>query len=388
MTKTEEDFFKFNNVSNHQIDISKQKLIQSIKSMNIPNLNSYSIVGNISRDKIMEILTTMSNKKKRAIGCFMGMIVGDALGAPLEFSNLNYNPTDLIINMHNSAKFGLMAGQWTDDTSMGLCLADSLIINHEFNPFDVMLRYIGWWNCGYNNAFRYDYTKKIKHSVGLGGNISSSLKIFMETGIDFTKSGDINTSGNGSIMRNAPIPVAYHDNPELAIKIAHLQSKCTHQGHEASECASILTWICVSWINNNNIPLQEIISNYNPIISNSNISKLLSSSSSGDWNWKNKNFKYNEKRAKAQPDYIGSYSTDCLAMALHIIYYTPNFFEALIKAVNLGGDADSLGSVVGQLAGAKYGYNSIPIRWLQSILYWDQNTILYRAHLLYENKFF
>ncbi len=186
-------------------------------------------------------------------------------------------------------------------------------------------------------------------------------------------------------MRNAPIPVAYHDDIKKAISIAHLQSRCTHQGDEASECSSLLTWICVCWISNPDFELKHILESYKPLKENSNIKLLLKSS--GDWAWQNKTFKYNKLRADTQPDYIGSYCTDCLAMALHVITYTNNFFEAVVKAVNLGGDADSLGSVVGQLAGAKYGYESIPIQWIQSVHYWDQGTILFRAHLLYENKF-
>lgn len=383
--KNTEDYFAYKKISNHQIDVGEQKLIQSIKTLNMPNLNSYSIVGNISKEKIAEILTNACGKKLRALGCFMGMVVGDALGAPLEFTNLDYNRKNPIINMHNTSKGDLKAGQWTDDTSMGLCLTDSLLVKKCFDPFDCMLRYLAWWNCGYNNAFRYDYTDKFKHSVGLGGNISGSLKNFISKGTNYTTWGNAETSGNGSIMRNAPIPIAYHDKPERAVKIAHYQSRCTHQGHEASECASILTWICVNWINDKKLSLNQILSTYNPIIPNKNISKLLSSS--GDWNWKNENFKYNKERAKAQPDYIGSYSTDCLAMALHIITYTDNFFYALVKAVNLGGDADTLGSVVGQIAGSKYGYEQIPIQWLQSVAFWDSNTILYRAHLLYESNF-
>ena len=383
----EEEYFEYVKISKHQINTNTHKLIQTIKSNKASsiNLNHYSIVGSVPMYKQVEILSSMSEKKSRALGCFMGMMVGDAMGAPLEFSKLDYNPKKIQTHMHNSNKFGLKAGQFTDDTSMGLCLADSLLMKKQFDPHDVMLRYLAWWYCGYNNAFRYDHTNSLAHSVGLGGNISGSFKKFMELGLDYTTWGDSNTSGNGSIMRNAPIPVAYHDNPTKAIKIAHLQSKCTHQGHEASECASILTWICVCWISDPKLSIDTIISTYQPQIPNSNITKLLSSK--GDWNWKNPHFKYNKTRAEAQPDYAGSYSTDCLAMGLYIISNTTNFFEAVVKAVNLGGDADSLGSVVGQLAGAKYGYNSIPIQWIQSVHYWDQGTGLFRAHLLYENKF-
>lgn len=74
--KKEEEYFSYVKISNHQIDVSKQKLINLIKSKNIPNFNSYSIVGDVSKDKIIEILSSMNNKKSRVLGCFMGMVVG------------------------------------------------------------------------------------------------------------------------------------------------------------------------------------------------------------------------------------------------------------------------------------------------------------------------
>jgi ADP-ribosyl-[dinitrogen reductase] hydrolase len=329
-----------------------------------------------------EILLNSSKRKLRALGCFMGMAIGDALGAPIEFQELDYTRTG-ITYMQNNARFNMKAGQYTDDTSMGLCLADTLLMNKGFDPFDVMLRYIAWWYCGYNNAFRYDYKHK-KRSVGLGGNISQSFDTFLESGINYTDCGDNHTSGNGSIMRNAPVPLAYFHNWNRALEVAHLQSKTTHQGDEASECARILTWICLKWINDPNETLENIIREYKPHTTNDSIHSLLSSS--GEFDWKNPKFRYNNKRAFEEPNYIGSYSVDCLCMAMHCVNYTNTFFDALVKAVNLGGDADSLGSVVGQLAGAKYGYNEIPIQWLQSVYYWD-DTMLYKAHLLYENEF-
>ncbi len=185
----DEEYFKYDKISKHQIDVKTQKLINLIKTNNAPNLNEYSIVGNIHMDRISEILSSMCEKKSRALGCYMGMVIGDAMGAPLEFSNLNYNHKNIQTHMHNSEKFGLKAGQFTDDTSMGLCLTDSLLIKKHFDPHDVMLRYLAWWHCGYNNAFRYDYTKKIKHSIGLGGNISGSFMKFKELGLDYTPWG-------------------------------------------------------------------------------------------------------------------------------------------------------------------------------------------------------
>ena len=116
---------------------------------------------------------------------------------------------------------------WTDDSSMGLCLADSLIVkNGSFNPQDIMRRFLAWWYCGYNNASMYQKTKSI--SWGLGGNISDSFENYISNPVDFTTAGGDKgkyISGNGSIMRNAAIPIAYHNDLNLAMENAKKQSK-------------------------------------------------------------------------------------------------------------------------------------------------------------------
>merc|ERR1719197_1072308 len=100
------------------------------------------------------------------------MAVGDALGHPFEFMPAQDTPQrakfDLdTFSFHNENNtFGLARGQWTDDASMGLCMADSLIAQHGFDGSDMRIRFWCWWNCGYNNAFRLDDTRE--QSVGLG----------------------------------------------------------------------------------------------------------------------------------------------------------------------------------------------------------------------------
>ena len=73
---------------------------------------------------------------------------------------------------------------------------------------------------------------------------------------------------------------------------------------------------------------------------------------------------------------------DGLAMALHILYTTDNFKDAMLRAVNLCGDADSLGSIVGQIAGAYYGLDSIPENWITTLNKWDNNEIALRGYIL------
>ena len=101
----------------------------------------------------------------RACGALLGMAVGDALGAPLEFMAVRHRGTPPSLDDQGrllpgaSARnvFALKPGQWTDDTAMGLCLADSLLASgFRLRPSDLMLRFNAWWLAGYNNAFAHD----------------------------------------------------------------------------------------------------------------------------------------------------------------------------------------------------------------------------------------
>ena len=109
-------------------------------------------------------------------------------------------------------------------------MAESLLECKGFNAFDLRVRFSNWWNFGYCNAFGNDEDRPDKRSVGLGGNISLSFSEFQKKKSEYTTSGDLNTSGNGSVMRNAAIPVFYHRNMEKALEFSRKQSKTTHQG--------------------------------------------------------------------------------------------------------------------------------------------------------------
>ena len=364
--------------------IKKQKSSIYFLKTSIFDKQKYKNIKNEFNSKVH-----FSKIENSCIGSMLGMAIGDAMGATVEFQPLDYN-YNKIKDMDNSIQgnFNLKVGQWTDDTSMGLCLADSLITKEgEFHPRDIMMRFILWWHYGYNNAFRNDIPR---HSVGLGGNISGSMRSYILNNgkYKFTIFGDKFTSGNGSIMRNAPIPICYHNNMQLARTFAYLQSKITHQGDEAAGCCELLTFIIVKILNGNN--LKEILNNLGNDFECKcqSVNYLANSKQEGNdknrnWNWKDINFKYSEERVRRQPGYIGSYCMDGLAMALHVLYYTDSFKDAILKVVNLRGDADSVGSVVGQIAGAFYGLNNIPYNWIKRINQWDNNEIALRGYILY-----
>lgn len=113
-----------------------------------------------------------TEKELRAMGSMLGMAIADAMGHRFEFAPLVYCEKPELVDMGKGigGSFKLKPGQWTDDTSMGLCLADSLLVcGGEWNPHDCMHRFLSWWHGGYNNAFRYD--KPRRSSCGLGGNV-------------------------------------------------------------------------------------------------------------------------------------------------------------------------------------------------------------------------
>jgi ADP-ribosylglycohydrolase len=198
-----------------------------------------------------------SNKKlDRSLGCIMGNAVGDALGAPLEFSPVRYGVAELkglchkeIWNKGGYNRFTLKPGQWTDDQSMGLCIVDSLLVCDGFDGCDLRQRFRAWLEYGYNNAFGRDKARENKASVGLGGNIGDSMDEWCRTGKPMTEAGDAFTSGNGSVMRNGAMPVWFRDDLEAGMKAAYQQSRTTHQGEEAAELCRLLTFICTKFIN-------------------------------------------------------------------------------------------------------------------------------------------
>jgi len=382
-------------------------------------LSSYTILSQEDplRKKIQDFLfhqideEAWSEEEKRALGCMMGMAVGDALGAPLEFSSLRYNQVFTrgfdknSYQIEGQNRFSLKPGQWTDDTSMGLCVGESLLVYPEFNAHDLRVRFLNWWFFGYRNAFGAE--KELHRSVGLGGCVGMSFQEFQRNQTEYTVAGDKFTSGNGTIMRLAAVPICYHDQMDKALDVAYKQSKTTHQGDEAAQCSRLMTQIIVEFIHADSTltPQQrkelvlgsvgerfETPSYSVQCLAQARCEEAHESNSHLDlkdrqWNWKVENFRYAPSRAKQQPSYIGSYCMDGLAMALHCVWSTSTFTEALLKVVNLRGDADTVGAITGQMAGALYGIEEVDRDWIEAVQKWDnQGDILLTAAKLFRHE--
>ena len=151
-------------------------------------------------------------------GCLLGLAAGDALGTTLEFrSPGSFEPLD---DMVGGGPFGLQPGQWTDDTSMALCLAESLLECRGGDPVDQLGRYLRWYRDGYLSS--------TGQCFDIGNTVRAALEKFAVTGEPWCGSTAPRSAGNGSLMRLAPVPMYFALDPEAAIGQAAISSRTTH----------------------------------------------------------------------------------------------------------------------------------------------------------------
>jgi ADP-ribosylglycohydrolase len=288
------------------------------------------------------------DRLERFKGSLLGLAVGDALGTTLEFrSPGSFTPVEDIVG---GGPFSLSAGEWTDDTSMALCLAESLIEKRGFDPADQMERYVRWYREGHlsSNGRCFD----------IGNTIRSALHRFEQTKDPFSGSTDPQSAGNGSIMRLAPVPLCFCRNPQLAIEKAADSSRTTHGAKSAIDACRYLAMLIVGILRDHE--KSEILSElYTPIPgywSENPLSHEIEEIALGSYKYRN------------PPEIKGSgYVVESLEAALWAFSRSESFKEGCLLAVNLGNDADTTGAVYGQLAGAYYGYSGIPEYWLATI---------------------
>lgn len=197
-------------------------------------------------------------------------------------------------------------------------------------------------------------------------------------------------------MRNAPVAIMYRHHLDIAMEVSWRQSKTTHQGDEAADCARLLTWVCVRAMFGGKAVLDELTGFdarlYSTCCLAASMQEEIHEENKGmelqerNWNWRDADFRYAPARAADHPGYVGSYCMDCLAMALHCVQWTQSFDEAVLRAANLCGDADTVAAVTGQIAGAIYGASTIPARWKHVVEQWDAEDTCVRAWLLFSTE--
>jgi ADP-ribosylglycohydrolase len=283
-------------------------------------------------------------------GCLLGLAVGDAIGTTLEFkSRGTFKP---IVGMAGGGPFRLKAGEWTDDTSMALCLAMSLLEKNGFDPKDQMDRYCRWWKEGYlsSNGGCFD----------IGNTVSDALRRYARTGDPIAGSTDPHSAGNGSIMRLAPVAMFYYPDIAAAIRYAAESSRTTHGAPECIDACRLLAGMICRALSE--AAKEEIL--FGEAASFRGEAKITMIAR-GDY------------RNKSSEKIRGSgYVVESLEAALWCFRQTDTFEAAILKAANLGDDADTTAAICGQVAGAFYGESGIPEKWLAQLVMREEITAL------------
>ncbi|MCX8063216.1 MAG: ADP-ribosylglycohydrolase family protein [Anaerolineales bacterium] len=298
--------------------------------------------------------------KKRFEGCLLGLACGDALGASVEFKPPgSFAP---ITDMVGGGPFNLKPGQYTDDTAMALCLADSLVSCRGFNARDQMERYCRWRDEGLWSSTGVCFD--------IGYTTAAALRRFEQSGDPYSGSTDPLTSGNGSLMRLAPIPMFYVEDLQKVVFYAAESSRTTHASREAVDACRLFA-VMIALALRGEAKHVILFETYERYFRDEDLAPAIAEIARGCY------------RYKKEADITASgYVVNTLLAALWSFWQAENFRQAILLAANLGHDSDTTAGVCGQIAGAYYGVEKIPRSWLSCLARAEEIRQL--ANRLYE----
>jgi ADP-ribosyl-[dinitrogen reductase] hydrolase len=289
--------------------------------------------------------------RARALGCMLGLAVGDAVGTAAEFK-----PRDSfsgLTDMIGGGPFNLAAGEWTDDTTMALCLAESLLALGGLDQKDLMERFQRWLEQGENTVHG--------RCFDIGVSTRAAIQRFMADRFPAAGSSAPDTAGSGSLVRLAPLAIFCRGQRELGEMLAEKQSYTTHAAKECVDACRLFMAQLLDALDgaDKDAATRPRVMNLPP--------KVLFINA-GEW------------RSKSRDQISSSgYVVNTLEAALWAVWQTDNFRDAVLTAANLGDDADSVAAVAGQLAGALYGAKAIPDAWLAKLAWRERISELANA---------
>ncbi|MFC1746567.1 ADP-ribosylglycohydrolase family protein [Candidatus Riflebacteria bacterium] len=313
-----------------------------------------------SEKKKDELCVAEEELLNKYLGCMMGLAVGDALGGTLEFSPPG-GPGKKLTEIVGGGPHNLKPGEWTDDTSMALCLAESLVTKKKFDLFDQMKYYIAWYREG-----KFCTRDKI---FDVGETVAEALVNFEKDPSEpMAGSTDKYSSGNGSLMRLASVPLFYFSDKRKTEYFAGLSSITTHGSkicEDACSYFSLLIFAALEGRTKEEILKPDLVNDAQSSFCEEILPIIQGS--------------YKEKEP---PQIRGTgYVVQSLEAALWAFYKSDNFKDGALLAANLGEDADTTTAVYGQLAGAYYDITDIPSEWIDIIF--EKDLILEMAKKLF-----
>ncbi|WP_205739089.1 ADP-ribosylglycohydrolase family protein [Vreelandella venusta] len=288
----------------------------------------------------------------RYLGSLLSLAAGDALGTTLEFCIRDQHP--LHTEMRGGGVFNVAPGEWTDDTAMALCLAESLVNRQSFDPHDQLSRYVRWWREGYMACQG--------RCIDIGGTTLDALQRFERTQDANAGGTQAYQSGNGGIMRLAPAVMVANSEQE-AVSLAVRSSLTTHASPDCLDAVALMG--AVLWRLLQGEPLRKVLA------------QMPTTPAQGDRILALQAGLFCELSREEVSS--SGYVIDTLEAALWCCWQARSLEEALVLAANLGDDADTVAAVTGQLAGAAWGVKALPERWLTTLAWRDKIEQLARA---------
>ena len=293
--------------------------------------------------------------EKKYIDGLMGFVIGDAMGVPVEFKPRSYLLKHPVTKMKGNGTYDVPEGTWSDDTSMLIATIDSINVKCDIDIKDIADKFLLWKN-------HADYTP-YKDVFDIGNTTRNALEYYEEhRDLDPTECGltDINSNGNGSLMRI--LPIAYYSVEKKlkdfeVLELVKKVSSITH-AHEISIMGCYIYTRLVMFLLNN----KDKFSAYS-------MTKCVDYSMFSEETQAAYSRLIKEDIDKLNVNDIKStgYIVDTLEAVVWVMLKSENFQEAIIGAVNLGNDTDTIGAITGALAGIIYGYDTIPETWLEKI---------------------
>ena len=281
----------------------------------------------------------------RTRGSLLGLACGDALGRPVEFNSASEISAEhgRLDKMVGHGTWNQPAGTITDDTEQALCIARSLVEQQDFDPADIADRFVAWYDSG-----PFDIGRMTMRSL-------SRLKhgdAWDEAGQHvWEQSREGQNAGNGSVMRCPPLAIPYASDWDRLAEVSRQSSQITHADPRCTEGCAVLNLTVAGLLEDVDTPLQDAL-DYVGADAPDELVTALQPLARGD-----------------SPTTLGTsgYVVHSLQTALHDGLVADSAEEAIVTAVNRGGDADTIGAIAGSVAGARFGASQLPDRWLNTI---------------------
>lgn len=288
----------------------------------------------------------------RARGVLLGLACGDALGRPVEFKTAEdiERQYGSLTEMEGYGTWGQPAGTITDDTEQALCIARSLAERETFDPEDIADRFVQWYESG-----PFDIgvmTRQSLQRLQRGESWENAGQAVWEA------SPEGSNAGNGSVMRCAPLALAFRDDPETLAQVSKDSSRITHADPRCTYGCAVLNHLIAGFLTGKEDPLERALDRINDEAPDELLSKITTI------------IEANHDPALSTSGYV----IHTLQTAIHDALDATSVEEAIVTTVNRGGDTDTIGAVTGAIAGARFGAEEIPSRWRTQIDASDELT--------------